>query len=282
LVFNAAHGLTNDMQLIYTKAPGDSEVGGLVNGSSYYVKVIDTRTVTLSSTLGGAAIALNFKAANQVGHKLSYDSDPSATVTMVDVGFNPTVQDRYITLATAHGLIDNASITYSSGNSGAIGGLTSGASYVVSGVDSVAGTFELTAAAGGPALTLDFSLTSGIAHSFSSKSVIQAQHKFGDGQQVVYHTVNRAGAVDGGGASLFGLTEGATYTIDLLTSSSFRLLDSNDDVVDLDLAPANIIEGMQYKFSAADQIALDAPGSLVVGEAVRYVSGSHTDFDGVE
>ena len=87
--------------------------------------------------------------------------------------------------------------------------------------------------------------------------------------------------MDGGSASLFGLAENATYTVDKLTSSSFQLLDGTGAVVDLALNPVNLAQVLQYKFSSKTELTIGNPSSFAVGEAVRYSAGSSASVDGL-
>jgi len=53
----AAHGLYNQQRVVYANG-GGSDAGGLTDGTTYYVIVVDANTIKLSATAGGAAIDL--------------------------------------------------------------------------------------------------------------------------------------------------------------------------------------------------------------------------------
>jgi hypothetical protein len=107
--FTTADGLTNGQEVVYNNN-GGSSIGGLVNGHSYYVIVLDPYTVQLASTLNGAV------------------SGPSqqTNVTAVNTSTNQ------ITLASGNlGLYTGEAIVYAAASGTAIGGLTDGNTYYV-------------------------------------------------------------------------------------------------------------------------------------------------------
>ncbi|TAN47733.1 MAG: LEPR-XLL domain-containing protein, partial [Methylococcaceae bacterium] len=124
--FAAPHGLA-DGQLVRYETDGQQAIGGLSNGTRYYVKRIDAKTLQLSATLNGAAVDLTV--------------DGQGTQRLVPLaGFNAgndwvidTVRD-IITFPAAHGLASGQTITYVAPDrvvTPLIGGLVEGADYKV-------------------------------------------------------------------------------------------------------------------------------------------------------
>jgi hypothetical protein len=276
LVFDAAHGYATGQAVTYNNAGAGSDIGGLTDSSTYYVTVIDTKTVTLSATSTGPAIALGFDTAGLSGHSLNDGS--------TDKSFDPTTQDDYIILASAHGLATDDVVTYSPGSASAINGLTSGSSYFVRYVD--ASTIELESTVGSGAISLDFNAAEGSGHSLASKDIIHADHQFEDGQEVVFHTMDSLGNFDGSAGIFAGLTAGASYYVNVIDSTTISLALSQGDLasgiyVPLNVDPSKLDQDLQYKFSSKDTLIFSEPHNLVVGEEVRYVSGSATSVDGL-
>jgi len=263
VVLNALHGLTvgNQYEVVYS-ATGTA-VGGLTSGHTYTMTVIDSRTVTLSGA--GGVIELDFSSAAAAGHTL--------VGTGVTASFNPTVQDTFIVFASEHGFNTDETVTYAPGANTAIGGLTSGSSYFV--IDNGDDTFSLSNVSGGPAINLDFDVASGAKHFLRSQEVIVSKSQFRDGQQVVFHTTSSSGDIDTSADGLPSLVAGQTYTVDVLSNGNFRLLDSIGNPLSLDVDLDEFLgSGTTYSLSSLNELVVESASRLVVGEAVRYESGS--------
>lgn len=131
----SSHGLSNGDLVQYIVAAGNTAVGGLTNGASYYVRFANSTTgLALSATPTGANVDLTATAVSETGH----------TLRRVGQGF--------ISIGT-NVLQNNDRVTYtvSSGNT-ALTGLTSGTRYFVVGANSTG--VKLSATAGGSAIVL--------------------------------------------------------------------------------------------------------------------------------
>jgi len=271
VVLNAPHGLTagNQYEVVYT-ATGTA-VGGLTSGNAYTMTVIDSRTVTLSGADG--VIELDFSSAGAAGHTL--------VGTGVNVAFDSTVQDTFIVFASEHGFDTDETVTYAPGANTAIGGLTSGSSYFV--IDNGDDTFSLSDVAGGPAIGFTFGTATGDAHYLCSTENIASNHQYRDGQKVVFHSMSTAGAIDADAGGLAGLVAGHAYTVDVLSDGTFRLLadpGNPDSAVVLNIDLEGLRSGAKYALSSLNELVVESASSrFVVGEAVRYESGSGSGVD---
>ncbi len=111
--FASPDGFTTGQEVVYNSG-GGSSIGGLTDGHSYYVIVLDPQTIKLAATylnsVSGTPIQVN--------------------VTGVDTSTNE------ITLASGNlGAYTGEAVVYNVGNGTAIGGLTDGETYYVISVD---------------------------------------------------------------------------------------------------------------------------------------------------
>ena len=104
---------------------------------------------------------------------------------------------------------------------------------------------------------------------------------FVDGQTVVYHRMDAAGLFDGGSEDPLGLIPGYTYTVHVIDDDSFSLTDAGGTPVVLHVDPTAAGQDFQCTLSSVNRIELGAQHSYAVGEAVRFVSGSGTNVDGL-
>ena len=70
--------LAND-RVTYLVAAGNTAIGGLANGTAYYIQAANTTTVKLTTTLGGAAIDLT-ASVTETGHSLTGETATAAAV----------------------------------------------------------------------------------------------------------------------------------------------------------------------------------------------------------
>ena len=148
-ITSTSHGLSNGDKVQYLVAAGNTAIGGLSNGTSYFVIGAATNTLRLAATAGGANIDITATSVSETGHTLR------------------RVGQGYITLAS-NVLQVNDYITYAaaSGNT-ALTGLTSGSKYYV--VSSNSTTISLSATKGAAAIVL----TPGVSetgHSFTGET----------------------------------------------------------------------------------------------------------------
>lgn len=129
--FGYSHGLQTGDAVVYRKGSG-SAVGGLVDGTTYYVIKISSETIQLAATLADAQasdpVAINLTSKGTgTGHKLEFGTrtlnlDPSVSVSGNTIDFG-----------RVHGFETGQAVIYSKGSSSntAVGGLTDGHTYYV-------------------------------------------------------------------------------------------------------------------------------------------------------
>ncbi len=240
IYFASPHGYTTGDEVVYHKgAAGNTAIGGLQDGHTYYVIVVDANTIKLASSqtnaLLGIAVGLG-STGTGAGHRV-------AGLDFADrVIINPsssTVHDNLIEFADNHGFTTGQEVVYHKGDSGntAIGGLTDGATYYVIRVSSKKIQLAATLADANAhnALTLSstgdgeaHSLTPlGGANSFTPSTAVaitnatadqisfSSDHGLSTGDPVVYH--------NGGGTSIGGLSEGETYYVIRVDATHIKL-----------------------------------------------------------
>ncbi|MEY2518223.1 MAG: large repetitive protein, partial [bacterium] len=169
ITFNFAHNFLPGDEVIYHRGQGSTTgVGGLTEGATYYVLVVDERTIELTTTQAAAVTpGLNLKpfapgnvTSNTInltgngfapGQAVTYRAPASATFlgaqVAVDESFvgdpaelklttNDTKHNIYFVNAVtgaqqAHGFTDGETVDYHVSGGTAIGGLTDGAAYRV-------------------------------------------------------------------------------------------------------------------------------------------------------
>ena len=195
-----ANTFTSGDYVVYDNG-GGTDIGGLVNGQSYYIVNATASEFQLSATSGGSAIDLTAKL------KLTFDADDDA---VVDVANNKIIQSNTFT--------DGDEVLYDVGGGVAIGGLTDATNYFI--INASATEFQLAATSGGSAiaLTANNSVTvdstdSAVVDVTNDKIIIA--NTFSDGDEVVY-TANNAFTIG-------GLTDGANYFIISSSSTEFQL-----------------------------------------------------------
>ncbi len=73
-----AHGFKNDAEVVYLNG-GGTDIGGLANGTTYFVKVVDTETIELAASAGGTKIDLTSR-----GTGLRHGLERAAVLTVAD------------------------------------------------------------------------------------------------------------------------------------------------------------------------------------------------------
>ena len=195
------HRFEDGDEVIYNvPASPATAIGGLTDGSTYYVVSKTTNTFKLSATSGGAAIDLTIE-------ELDFDGDDSA---IVDVVNNKIV--------AANTFTNGEYVKYTNGGGVDIGGLTDGSFYYI--INATASEFQLSATSGGAAidLTANNSVT---VDSTDAAVVVVADDKivtantFTDGDKVTYDV--------GGGTAIGGLTDATEYFIVNATAAEFQV-----------------------------------------------------------
>jgi hypothetical protein len=195
-----ANTFTNGDYVVYDNG-GGTDIGGLVDGQSYYIVNATASEFQLSATSGGSAIDLTAKL------KLTFDADDAA---IVDVANNKIIQANTFT--------DGDEVLYDVGGGVAIGGLTDATNYFI--INASATEFQLAATSGGSAITLTANNSVTIdsedaAVVDTTNDKIVTANTFSDGDEVVYSA--------GGGTAIGGLTDGANYFIISSSASEFQV-----------------------------------------------------------
>ena len=180
---------------------GGLDIGGLVNGTQYYIINASATEFQLSATSGGAAINLT------ANYGVTFDGDNAA---VVDVATDTIIQ--------ANTFSANDLVTYSAGGGAAIGGLTDGANYYV--VNPTASDFQLSLTSGGAAVTLtaNYQVTfdgSDVAVVDDTTETFTVANTFTNGDLVTYD--------NGGGTDIAGLTNGSNYYIVNSSAANFQV-----------------------------------------------------------
>ena len=197
------HDFANGDEVKYNvpSAPA-SALGGLTNGTNYFIISATANTFQLSATSGGSAIDIT------PNNEVTFDADNNS--------IKDTVNNKIVVSNT---FSNGDYVTYENGTNGiSIGGLIDGYNYYI--VNATSSEFQLSSTSGGSAidLTADASVTvdgnDTVAVNISANKIV-ASNTFAASSQVVYS--------NGGGVNIGGLTDGTTYTLQNLSSSEFQL-----------------------------------------------------------
>lgn len=197
-----ANTFADGEQVTYTNGGGE-DIGGLTDGSQYYIISSSATEFKLSATSGGSAIDLT------AALNIDFDGDDAAVVD--------TTNDKII---VANTFTDGDEVTYVA-DLAPIGGLTDGDNYFI--INATASEFQLSATSGGAAVTLtdNYELTldatdAAIVDIVNDKFVIA--NTFTSGDKVTYN-VN-------GGTAIAGLTDGTEYFVINASPTQFALSDT--------------------------------------------------------
>lgn len=196
-----AHGFSDGDEVTYTvPAAPATAIGGLTDGTNYFVVSSTTNTLQLAATSGGAAINLTQNA-------LTFDGDDAA---VVDVATDKIVEANTFTTGDY--------VTYSNGGDVDIGGLIDGNNYYI--IAATASEFQLSLTSGGAAidLTANNEVTidsTDVAVVDTVNDKIVTANTFSDGEIVTYS--------NGGGTDIGGLVDGTDYYIINASATEFQL-----------------------------------------------------------
>ncbi len=220
-------GFTNGQAVIYS-AGGGTAIGGLTDGDTYYVTVIDDTTIQLSTSatnLAGTIITLDPNKATGTQHSLRVAINPETAVTGGD-----TTTVGTINLGYTDGFTTGEQVYYSNGGGTSIGGLANKNAYYVIVVNptTIRLADSLTDAQRGNYIDLDGTAATGSDQSigvpFQAQPTVNAANNtisvpnaylYVNGQAVVYH--------NGGGTSIGGLTDGHTYYVTVVDATDISL-----------------------------------------------------------
>ncbi|MCK9231126.1 MAG: hypothetical protein M0P18_10660, partial [Syntrophales bacterium] len=243
IVLGADHGLHTGDAVIYDNG-GETSIGGLTGGETYYVVLDDTRTFNIfPDSLADVSDKIpGYKEFDAAG-KLDTDADT-------------------IDLGAGHGFMTGLAVTYSKGgdDNTAIGGLTDGTTYyviTVSGTNKVKLADSIASAIAGTAIDLtgagsgthrltpfwDSELKGNVSYS-NNRIDVGADHSLKDGDLVVYSKGNMLNT-----KALGGLTDGATYMVKVVEGSSthIQLLDAKTkQVQDITFSVEDVLLGCLF------------------------------------
>jgi len=293
------HGFLNNEQWTYSSG-GGTAIGGLTNGTTYYIDLINSNQFGFKTSTVGSRINLTDYAATGVAHSI---------YTTVD---NPLKNTIY---SPAHGLQDGTEVVYSVGTGSTIGGLTDGLTYFVR--DATTDRFRLALTQGGTAIDLTsagigtnsfvtsaegvFDGTYTISSISTSSSFVlstpnltinkvvrtfdpQANlfvganfinipvHRFATGTAVTYS--------NGGGTSIGGIGTTSTYYVIRLSKDSLRLASTQDNAVSgIGITFTSTGSGTQHTLTTASlngeivglgTIALTNQSTLITGTGTKF------------
>ena len=208
-----AHGFTDGDEVTYTvPAAPASAIGGLTDGTNYFVVGSTANTIQLAATSGGTAIDLT------ANNSLTIDGDDAAVVD--------AASDKIV---MANTFSNGDYVTYDNGGGTDIGGLTDGANYYI--VGATAAEFQLSLTSGGAAidLTENNSVTVDAEDALVvdvATDVITIANTFTDGEIVTYS--------NGGGTDIAGLVDGTDYYVISASATDYQVsLTSGGAAVDL-------------------------------------------------
>ena len=253
------HRFEDGDEVVYNvPAAPATAIGGLTDGSTYYVVSKATNTFKLSATSGGSAIDLTF---------------PTVTVDADDAAVVDLSTDKVI---IANTFANGDYVKYDNGGGADINGLVNGNSYYI--VNRTASEFQLSLTSGGSAIDLlakdkiTFDADSTAIVDVAANRIVHAGHPFQNGDEVLYDI--------GGGVAIGGLTDGTNYFVRSRTYSGFQLaatsggaaidltannsvtVDSEDTAV-VDTANDKIV--IANTFSDGDEVVYSADGGTAIG-----------------
>ena len=195
------HGFVDGDEVTYVvPAAPATALGGLTDGTNYFIVGATANTIQLAATSGGAAIDLTRNA-------LTFDGDDAA---VVDVANDKIVDTNTFTTGDY--------VTYSNGGGVDIGGLTDGSKYYI--IAATASEFQLSLTSGGAAI--DLTANNSVTIDSADVAVVEVTddkiitaNTFSNGDIVTYD--------NGGGTDIGGLVNGTDYYIISASATEFQL-----------------------------------------------------------
>ena len=124
ILFTTAHGLA-DGQLVVYDVNGNTPIGGLNDGDSYFIKRVDDKTIQILENPVGATVDLTSIGSGQQRLRPPIIDMDSENTVNIDVD-----TDRII-FSSAHNLTDGQAVEYDAAGNSSISGLTHGTTYFV-------------------------------------------------------------------------------------------------------------------------------------------------------
>ncbi len=263
------NGLTTGDEITYTT--NGTPIGGLVNGQTYYVVVLDANDIQLAN---GPVDILDPSGTNPLS------TQTLTTVDNLDFNLDAINSSNNSIQLNDNGFNQGDSVTYNDNGNTPIQGLTNGATYLVNVLDD--NDFQLinptngqvVQIAQGAALGLQtFTDTTGgtnaqqlnlAAIDTTNNAIEVLNNGFTNGEDLNYQSL-----VDNGADQIGGLTNGNDYTVQVLNANEFQLLDptNNNQVVQLS-DPGTSVQSFTY----TGEVFGFNPTSTAIGGAVNPVS----------
>ena len=243
IAFPFKHGLSDDQPVFY-RSGGGTTVGGLTEGSTYYVQVVDESTIRLAATPGGNAVNLDRSTARGETHTLQPGFDPTAALDEV----HNTIQLGY-----EHGLRTGEAVRYDA--AGGVPIVTGDADGLYHAIVIDESTIALASTQDQAFKGREWFFDAEEDIDYSADTIeLFFEHEFADGDEVRL----TLGGVGTSPAS--GLVDGGVYYTRTVAGQPTRLQleDSAGTLLDFDVTGATDIFFMQ----STDRVNLDASGSV--------------------
>ena len=165
---------TDNDEIIYIAVDGSNVIGGLANGDNYFVISSNTTGFKLADTVGGTAIDLtansgathSFVAANTMTNIISISNLSNTDIVNATANFIIVNNGTSGTLTLNNG---DFVIYANAASNSAIGGLSSGTTYIVTGANTTG--FKLASGSQANVITLSASsLTTNTSHTFTANT----------------------------------------------------------------------------------------------------------------
>ncbi|WP_416671882.1 hypothetical protein [Egbenema bharatensis] len=296
IIIEAGHNLSDGALVKYEVPAGQTAIGGLTTGATYYVKRVSDTVIQLSTTPGGAAI--NLTSGGTGNHQFTQ----VATIFAAQNHLQVDLSRDQILFSSAHSLTDGLLVRYDiQPGQQAIGGLTAGATYAVKRISNTA--IQLTDIHSGLVVDLTsdgigiHQFTRVTATTFAAQNTLRidisqdqiqfaSPHQLTDGATVRYE-------LDPGQTAIGGLTIGQTYQVKRISDTAIQLIGAGGAIVDLtsDGRGNHRLVQIGSNFDARNQIAVDAATNTIflpvavdlkVGEAVQYRTGGSQAIGGLQ
>ncbi|MEM7311599.1 MAG: hypothetical protein AAF497_00470, partial [Planctomycetota bacterium] len=285
--FGYEHSLEDGQALLY-RSGGGQAVGGLEDGDIVFVDLMSDEASSIGLVdADGNVIELDPTQATGIGHTFQPGFDISADLTTSAA--DPTL-DNTIDLGFEHGWATGDPLRYdAAGSANTPAGITDGALYYAIEIDEMTialAATEADAEAGRERFFATFDLERNDATTAADKFDtvnVYTEHGYSAGDQLVY--------IQNGSADV-GLTDGETYTVQLLDASvtdsvaKIQLLDSNGDLVELTQSTTDDFGSLinlsvrrdltvtaatsDYQFLRKDQrVAIDATSATGTSHSIR-------------
>lgn len=276
-----SHGLMNNDRVTYYSS-GGQPVGGLVDATEYFARVVDTNRIRLAPSEAGLAVDLTSSGSVESSqHVLSVASSFSIGANAASV---VNLRNNSLVIPE-HGLQTGDQVTYEVTGGNPIGGLSAGEDYfaivvnenvlqlaeshtdatdtdgsVPVSLTSLGTGAQRLFREGTAELTFDPTMESPVQ--LSTDRITIAGHGFEDGEGVVY--------LNGGGSDIGGLTNGASYVVRVIDDSTIEL---EDDATQAKVDLTSAGTGMRHGLERVPELTLpDAPLQGLVAEGMYFVT----------